>query len=124
MYKQNEELSVLEMFIDEVARWSIIHKMSCIENYLGLAYMYAEGNGAEQNYERAFDLFRKAALMGSSEAKHQLFICYYDGKGVQKNVALAMRYLEQAAAAGYEYAVDDLSYLAEEYLDYGKSIIG
>lgn len=42
--------------------------------------------------------------MGSVEAKHQLFICYYDGIRTNKNVVLAMKYLEEAVAASYECA--------------------
>lgn len=49
-------------------------------------------------------LLQKAAAAGSVEAMFDLSDCYYDGEGVDKNMALAIKWLQESADKGYALA--------------------
>lgn len=62
---------------------------------LGTAY-YLGLNGAEQDYEKAFYWWKKAAEQGNPEAQVQLGLCYSGGIGVEKSKSKAIYWLRKA----------------------------
>ena len=44
-----------------------------------LGFMYLKGGGVQQNYKKAFRLFKKAAERGSGVAKSDLALMYWQG---------------------------------------------
>ena len=58
--------------------------------------MYEEGEGVEENKEKALYWYTKAADNGDTQAMHNLGVMYYKGDGIEKNSDLAKKYFEQA----------------------------
>lgn len=65
-----------------------------------VAYMYARGLGAPQNYRQAFVWFSKAAARGDSEAQFYLAGMYESGTGVSQDYSQAVEWYRKAAAQG------------------------
>ena len=58
--------------------------------------MYSNGDGVEQNMEKASSWLRPANVKGSAVGKYLLAECFLYGKGVDKNQALAVTLLTEA----------------------------
>lgn len=70
--------------------------MSLIEE----GFLYSQGKGVAQSYEKARRIWEKAAEQGSASALHHLARLYEDGLGVDKDWRRAVSYFEQAAQKG------------------------
>jgi len=57
-------------------------------------------NKAQQDYQKAFVFYTKAADLDYSLAKIQLAEMYFSGKGVNKNVAKAIEIIQPVADLG------------------------
>jgi TPR repeat protein len=70
---------------------------------------YASGSlGLRQDRSKAFELWTRAAELGSSEAHYQIGTSYYQGLIIEKDVKKAIHHYELAAMAGHEMARYDL----------------
>lgn len=87
---------------------------------VGNLYMYGEPV-ILRNYNKAIECFKKAANEGLAIAQYNLFQCYFQGIGVQKNIKLAIQYCEKAAIQGlieaqlilgdcYRYGIENDTY--------------
>ena len=85
---------------DEPAAADLNDKDACCR--LGLRYY--KGQGVEQDYTRAVELFRKAAEQGNGYAMRLLGDCYRSGCGVEKDCAQAVEWYRKAAELGDKYA--------------------
>ena len=68
-----------------------------IKEIFKLGLKYYLGESIEQNYEKAFELFKKAASEGDIEAKYYLACCYEYGNGVEENYQEAIKIYEELA---------------------------
>ena len=77
-----------------------------------LGGLYESGNGVAQSYEKAVELYQKAADLGDANAMHNQGFLYAKGKGVSKSYEKAEELFRQAAENGKTDAmyVLDLSY--------------
>ncbi len=75
-------------------------EVSIAEAQFDLGCMYYKGQDIPQNFEKARELYAKAAAQGHAPALHNLAVLYFDGAGVQQDHAKARALLEQAAAQG------------------------
>ena len=57
-------------------------------------------NGETVDYEKAVELWKKAADLGSYEAKYNVGICYERGHGVPRDLKIAASYYQAAANGG------------------------
>lgn len=78
----------------------------------GIAYM--NGNGADQDYEKAFQLFMEAYEAGSMKAARYVGMMYEQGLGVEQDLKKAKELYQEAAAYEYPDAMESLSRLREE----------
>ena len=70
-----------------------------------LGRYYFEGLfGLQQDCNKAFALYTRAAEIGSSEAHYHIAGAYVNGESVEKNMKKAIHHLELAAMAGHETA--------------------
>ena len=69
------------------------------------AQCYEDGNGIEQNTEKALLWYRKAAELDNAEAMYKLGQCYKNGCGIEKNQDKALIWFEKAADRGHREAV-------------------
>ena len=74
----------------------------------GLAY--ENGDGVEQNFTHAADLYKQAADLGNAKARYLLGMLYAFGKGVEINDYKAKECFENAAIAGDIEAMGWLGY--------------
>ena len=82
------------------------------QDYLG--WMYRNGVGITQNYDKAVMWYRKAAEQGETNALFNLGKMYEEGFGVQQDYAEAFKWYHAAAKSGQVHAQFNL---AEMYLD-------
>ena len=54
------------------------------------------------------DVYRKAAEKGDADAQFNLGFCYYNGKGVEKDLIEYVKWLRKAAEQGDEFAKKSL----------------
>lgn len=67
-------------------------------NNLGDQYYY--GNGVDQDYEKAFEWYEKAADAGSADAMTVLGNMYKNGEGIEQDFEKAEEWYQKAADAG------------------------
>lgn len=70
------------------------------DGLLALGYMYLNGNAVKQNYQRAYDFFKKAMGQGSADAQYAIGNMYYEGLHVRQNYDEAVRRYRKAAEKG------------------------
>ena len=70
-----------------------------------IAAVYEKGLGVKQDYQQAFTLYCKSALMGDANSAYSLGFMYFNGRGVERNLGVAMRWFKQAADKGDEHAL-------------------
>ena len=74
---------------------------------------YYSGEGVEQDYEKAFEFYERAAGWSEPHAVYALGVLYWNGEGVEQVGAKAMELFHEAAALGEEHAVQALADLSE-----------
>lgn len=69
------------------------------------------------NYQLAFDWYSKAALLENQYGMNNLALSYLYGRGTEQDTAMAIHWLEKAAAAGHAGALTSLGeiYFQPEY---------
>lgn len=70
------------------------------EKNVALGKKFYHGEGVEQNFQTAYELFEKARKQGSIEAEYALGVMYFRGEFVQQDVNKALELLEKAANQG------------------------
>ena len=73
-----------------------------------LAQCYYEGDGVEQNYEKAVYWYTKAAKLGDADAQNNLGNCYQNGEGVEQDYEKAVYWYTKAAKLGDADAQNNL----------------
>lgn len=69
------------------------------------ALNYEHGReGFKQNFQQAYTLYCKAALSGDAESAYSMGFMYFNGRGVARDLALAVHWFRQAAAGGDQHA--------------------
>lgn len=69
-----------------------------------LGWMYDNGEGVVQNYEKAFEWYSKAANQGFAMAQYNLGLLYQNGQGVEKDDQRAFEWYRKAASNGHPQA--------------------
>ena len=82
-----------------------------------LAKAYSNGEGVDQDFETAADLYRQAAEQGHAGAQYKLARAYYNGEGVDQDVEKAVGLYRQAAEQGHAKALFELAVVAHCNVD-------
>lgn len=69
-----------------------------------LAQTYDQAEGGEQNFDKANQLYCRAARLGHAEAQFRLGWIYTTGRGVARDTGIAAVLFAMAAEQGHEYA--------------------
>ena len=77
---------------------------------VGYSYLYGE-NGAQTDYDKAFEYYAKAALQNDSVGLNNLGSLYYSGIGVNRNTAKAAILFEKAAKLGNPEAAVNIGFI-------------
>ena len=83
-----------------------------------LADKYYDGEGVEQDFSKAFQLFKQLAEWGYVPAQYMLARMYYKGEGVNHNLEQAFYWSEKGVEQGYVLSRHALAFL---YYD-GKGV--
>ncbi len=104
MIKKNKLIAALMVCIfAQVALADGISEMP--ENIRKSALNYEHGrDGVKQDYQQAYSLYCKAALKGDVESAYAMGFMYFNGRGVARDLALAMHWFKQAADGGDTHA--------------------
>ncbi|CEG68653.1 hypothetical protein RMATCC62417_04866 [Rhizopus microsporus] len=73
-----------------------------------MALIYLYGNGIDQSDQKASECLNKASKMGQPNAIELAGVMHESARGVDKNVAKAMCYYQEAARKGYAWSMYDL----------------
>jgi TPR repeat protein len=85
-----------------------------VEAMVEVADAYSEGNGVEQDEERAFSWMHKAAELGDSYAQTSMGVYYCIGEVVEQDFSVAKEWYEKAAAGGNHSAMINLSFMYKD----------
>ena len=72
------------------------------------ALMYYEGKGLDQDFEKAFQWFKRSADQGYAPSQYKLAYMYENNELIQKDFQEAFRWYEKAAEQGYAQAQQHL----------------
>lgn len=95
-----------QVFISEVIKE--LEAIQSAEARARLGFLYREGIGVTQDYQKSLTYFIPAAIKGNSFAMYNLGYLYAQGYGVTKNILKAIEYYEKAAAQGDVFAQHNL----------------
>ena len=76
--------------------------------------MYSEGQGVDQNYERAVEYYEAAARQGHADAQFNLGLLQARGQGVKQSYETAREWWMKAAEQGVASAIKNLQTLDKE----------
>ena len=79
-----------------------------------LALMYKYGEGGPGDPERSFELYLAAAEQGYAPAQYNVGLTLSEGKIVEQNLALAIKWLRRSSKAGFSRADELLEILEGE----------
>ena len=94
--------------IEQIRRW-VEKGKAWAQSSLG--DMYRDGDGVDQSYQRAKEMFELAASQGCADAQFSLGLMYDNGEGVDQNDEKAAEYYEAAARQGHGLAQLNLGIL-------------
>ena len=101
----------------EVIKWLTLASMQNNSAALRrLSRYYYRGELTEQNYEKAFDCYRKLAETGDSSCIYKLGLCYYYGQGVGQNYLKSAELFSKVLKKHKDIAVLCLAYIYEKGL--------
>ena len=66
--------------------------------------IYSYGSGTDNDYEKSFEWFKKAAQAGNKFAQYSLANQYYYGNGIEKDLSSAHEWYTKSASQGMPYA--------------------
>lgn len=93
------------MMIAEIAGLTARAEAGEASAQLDLGMIYWDGEGVEQDYVRAVQLFRQAADQGNAIAQSNLAYAYYNADGIENDDNAAMYWAGLSAAQGDEVAM-------------------
>jgi len=95
--------------IEQVRRWVVEKGKAWAQSMLGDKYEH--GDGVDQSYQRAAELFELAAGQGDAFGQFKLGFMYSNGQGVDQSYERAVEYYEAAARQGNADAQHNLGVL-------------
>lgn len=97
--EENKDMKVIKKLLEQAA--SLDHPNA----QYNLGVIYHKGDGVEQNINRAFFWYEKAAKANLAIAQYNLGMLYYEGVAVEKSEEKALEYWKKAAEQGLDAAI-------------------
>ena len=85
--------------------WRLLADEGIATAQYNLGFMYAKGQGVDEDYAEAVKWFHEAADQGFATAQATLGLIYYEGQGVPQDYVQAHMWFNLAAGQGDEHAV-------------------
>jgi len=80
------------------------------------------GTNIKQDKTKAFYYLNKASKANNAEASYNLALMYYIGDGIDQNISMSAKLLENASNLGYKKAVDNVGRIYMQLLKFDKAI--
>lgn len=109
-FRQHEYVEEVKMS-HEVKGYFKLAEMNIPDAQYNLGVCYEQGDGIEQDLEKAVFWYKKAAEQGFKKAQHNLGICVYNGYGTDADHREAARLFRLSAEQGDMYAQFNLAVL-------------
>ncbi|EJK65992.1 hypothetical protein THAOC_13108 [Thalassiosira oceanica] len=90
-------------------------------NYLGEKYFYGQ-LGLQKDMQKAVELWKEAAELGSIDALYNLGVAYDRGNGVQEDKAKAVEFYRKAAMQGHVLSRNNLGCFEWENRNYDRAV--
>lgn len=91
-----------------------------------MGYMYCNGIGIKQDFDKGIEWYKKAADAGNSGAMNNIGYMYFSGEGVKQDYSKAYKWYKKAADARDSVAMSNIGYLYEHgegvKQDYNKAL--
>ena len=84
------------------------------DSYGMLGYLYREGYGVKQDYQKAFFLYLEGAKLGDAKSQFGLGFMYEGGLFVKQDYAKAKTWYEYSSNQGYLSAMNNLGSLYDD----------
>jgi TPR repeat protein len=84
-------------FATALLKWKPVAELGNMDAQFNLGFMYYNGQGVAQSYEKAVKWYRMAADQGDVISQHNLGNMYNDGRGVTQNYKEAAKWYLKAA---------------------------
>mgnify|MGYP000060364083 FL=1 len=107
----NSSVSRFDFILEMLFNLSEIRRSNA-DDLLKQGIAYEDGDGVEQDFTHAAELYKQAADLGNAEAMRLLGNLYYVGKGINQDYNKAKEYFESAAIAG---ELEAMAYLGLAY---------
>jgi TPR repeat protein len=125
---EEEELDDADASTEELVEFETASSSEAVDNSAatiyekGLAFEF--GEGVQQSYRTAFELFKKSADQDYAPAQYKLGLAYAYGQGVDVDPAAAAEWYKKSAAQGYALAQRTLAtlYMSGEGIEQNKSL--
>ena len=125
---EEEDLSEAEVSTEEMVEIETASNSEAIDNSAatiyekGLAFEF--GEGVQQSYRTAFELFKKSADQDYAPAQYKLGLAYAYGQGVDVDPVAAAEWYKKSADQGYTLAQRTLAtlYMSGDGIEQNKSL--
>ncbi len=97
-------LAAAEAQSTEIERLLSAAKWGDAEAQFKLGSLYAEGRGADRNYNEALRWYRAAGVQGHAEAQFKLGFMFAEGRDIPRSYGAALSWYELAAKQGHAEA--------------------
>ena len=108
----NSSVSRFDFILEMLFNLSEIRRSNA-DDLLKQGIAYEDGDGVEQDFTHAAELYKQAADLGNAEAMFQIGFLYQEGNGVEQSYSKAKEWFEKAAEHGEGSAMFQLGVLYE-----------
>ncbi len=117
LYWEKKDIKKAKFWLEKAAKQNDKSALSC----LGLLNLVGEKTNKEYfengDYKKAIPFFEKAAALNEPFSNYYLFLCYWNGWGVNKDSDKAMEFLQKSAELRNETALVTLGEILVSRLD-------
>lgn len=103
-YQENKAIA------DAISNYEKAADMNNCSALNSLGMIYINGNGVDENIDKAVGYFKKGAELGWAACQYNLGYCYYNGIGMPQNLSEARRLMQESASQGYSAASDFINH--------------
>ena len=95
----------------DFATTKLLAEQGNVASQYNLGYLYDNGQGVRQDFDKAVEWYQKAAEQGLMEAQYNLALKYENGRGVRQDFTKAFKLYQKAAEQGDSSSQLNLGYM-------------
>ncbi len=111
LYQMGKDAYAAEDYAQTLEYYQQAADLGLADAVNSIGFLYTNGNGVKQSWEKAFEFFQQAADMGYAPALCNLGKMYQNGLGVEQSYEKAFEYFQQSADLDFPGGYGGLAYL-------------